>query len=110
MPTTRFGATPGTRTRWPPTTSSASPDAASWPSVPRSDAGADPELLILLANLGRPRRPAGVAVAYTEPVLPDATVATAQLASVVDRPVKAADLADLRRLQLAAFQAAEAIV
>jgi predicted RNA-binding Zn ribbon-like protein len=67
-------------------------------------------LLLLLANLGRPRRPSGVAAPYAEPVLPDATVASAQLAEAVDQPVAAADLADLRRLQRAAVHAAEAIL
>ena len=67
-------------------------------------------MLLLLANLGRPRRPSGAAVAYAEPILPDATVASAQLAEVVDQPVAAADLADLRRLQRAAVHAAEAIL
>jgi predicted RNA-binding Zn ribbon-like protein len=37
-------------------------------------------------------------------------VASAQLAEVVDQPVTAPDLADLRRLQRAAFRAAEAIL
>ena len=42
--------------------------------------------------------------------MPDSTVASAQLAELVDQPVNAADLADLRRLQRAAFDAAEAIL
>jgi predicted RNA-binding Zn ribbon-like protein len=70
----------------------------------------NPQLLLLLANLGRPRRPSGSAVARAEPILPDATVASTQLTEVVDRPVAAADLADLRRLQRAAVDAAEAIL
>jgi predicted RNA-binding Zn ribbon-like protein len=70
----------------------------------------DPEVLLLLANLGRPRRPAGAAVARTEPILPDATAAAAQLAEVVDQPVAGTDLADLRRVQRAAARAAEAIL
>jgi predicted RNA-binding Zn ribbon-like protein len=65
---------------------------------------------VLLANLGRPRRPSGAAAATTEPILPDATVASAQLAEVVDQPVIAADLAGLRRLQRTAVLAAEAIL
>jgi predicted RNA-binding Zn ribbon-like protein len=69
-----------------------------------------PQVLLLLANLGRPRRPAGATVARSEPILPDAIAASAQLADVVDQPVAAADLADLRRLQRAAAQAAEAIL
>jgi predicted RNA-binding Zn ribbon-like protein len=71
---------------------------------------AEPAALLLLANLGRPRRPSGVAVPYREPILPDATVASAQLAGVVERPVVAADLADLRRLQRAAVHAADTIL
>jgi predicted RNA-binding Zn ribbon-like protein len=67
-------------------------------------------VLLLLANLGRPRRPSGVAAPHAEPILPDATVASAQLAEVVDQPVAAADLADLRRLQQAAVHTAEAIL
>jgi predicted RNA-binding Zn ribbon-like protein len=71
---------------------------------------ANPQALLLLANLGRPRRPSGVAAPYAEPILPDATVASAQLAEVVDQPVAAADLADLHRLQRASVHAAEAIL
>jgi predicted RNA-binding Zn ribbon-like protein len=71
---------------------------------------ADPRLLPLLANLGRPRRPSGAAAPYAEPILPDAGVASAQLAEVAGRPVAAADLADLRRLQRASVLAAEALL
>ena len=69
-----------------------------------------PQLLLVLANLGRPRRPSGVAAPYAEPILPDVTVASAQLAEVVDQPVAAADLGELRRLQRAAVHAAEAML
>jgi predicted RNA-binding Zn ribbon-like protein len=75
-----------------------------------ADPTANPRALLLLANLGRPRRPPGVAAPYAEPVLPDATVASTQLAGVLDQPVAAADLADLRRLQRAAVRAAEAML
>jgi predicted RNA-binding Zn ribbon-like protein len=51
-----------------------------------------------------------VVTPYAEPILPDATVAAAQLAEVVDEPVAAADLADLRRLQRASVQAADAVL
>lgn len=68
--------------------------------------GAEPAALLLLANLGRPRRPAGMAVAFSEPVLPDSGTASAQLG----RPVDTAELADLRRLHRAANLAAEAIL
>jgi predicted RNA-binding Zn ribbon-like protein len=64
----------------------------------------------VLANLGRPRRRARAVVAHAEPILPDVAVASSQLAGVVDRPVVAADLADLRRLQRATAQAAETML
>jgi predicted RNA-binding Zn ribbon-like protein len=70
----------------------------------------NPHTLVLLANLGRPRRPAGMTEPHAEPILPDPTVASAQLAQLIDQPVAAADLADLRRLQRAAVHAAEAIL
>ncbi|GAA5161327.1 hypothetical protein GCM10023321_45400 [Pseudonocardia eucalypti] len=68
-----------------------------------------PTALLLLANLGRPRRPAGARAARAEPALPDAEVASAQLADVLDGPITTADLDDLRRLHRAAFDAAEAL-
>ena len=71
---------------------------------------AAPHSLLALANLGRPRRPSGVAAPFAEPILPDVTVASAQLAEVVGQPVAEADLAELRRLQRAAVHAAEAIL
>jgi predicted RNA-binding Zn ribbon-like protein len=76
-----------------------------------ADRTASPEALLLLANLGLPRRPSGAAAAQAEPILPDAKAATGQLAELVDRgPVGAADLPDLRRLQRAAADAAAAIL
>ncbi|MGH9211629.1 MAG: CGNR zinc finger domain-containing protein [Acidimicrobiales bacterium] len=75
-----------------------------------TDLTANPQVLVLLANLGRPRRPSGAAVPHSEPILPDATVASAQLAEVVDQPVAAADLADVHRLQRASVYAAEGIL
>jgi predicted RNA-binding Zn ribbon-like protein len=75
-----------------------------------ADPTAIPQLLLLLANLGRPRRPSGVAAPYAEPILPDANVASAQLAEVIDQPVAAADLGDLRRLLRASVHAADAIL
>jgi predicted RNA-binding Zn ribbon-like protein len=75
-----------------------------------ADPTTNPQLLLLLANLGRPRRPSGVAAPYAEPILPDANVASAQLAEVIDQPVAAADLGDLRRLQRASVHAADAIL
>lgn len=68
-----------------------------------------PHALLLLANLGLPRRPAGTSVPHSEPVLADSTVASAQLAEVVDKSVAAADLTDLRRLHRAAVHAVETI-
>jgi predicted RNA-binding Zn ribbon-like protein len=78
--------------------------------VPVADPTANPQVLLLLANLGRPRRPAGAAAPYAEPILPDATTASAQLADVVDQPVAAADLAHLHRLQRASVHAADTIL
>jgi predicted RNA-binding Zn ribbon-like protein len=75
-----------------------------------ADSTACPQVLLCLANLGLPRRPSGAPVAYADPILPDATVASLQLAEVVDQPVAVVDLADLRRLQRAAVAAAEAIL
>ncbi len=69
-----------------------------------------PQALLLLANLGRPRRPSGATMASVEPILPDASVASAQLAEVVDAAVELDDLADLRRLQRAAVHIAEALL
>lgn len=69
-----------------------------------------PRALMLLANLGRPRRPAGAPAAHAEPILPDPHVASAQLAEVVERPVTEADLPELRRLQRAVVHVAEAIL
>ena len=76
----------------------------------RPEPKATPEALVLLANLGRPRRPSGTAAPHAEPVLPAPAEASAQLAGLLDRPVGTADLADLRRLQQAAARAAEAML
>jgi len=75
-----------------------------------AESSTSPLVLLLLANLGRPRRPAGATIARSEPILPDVLAASAQLAEVVDQPVASADLADLRRLQQAVAKAAEAIL
>jgi hypothetical protein len=70
-----------------------------------------PQALVLLANLGLRRRPSGATVAHADPILPDAATATVQLADLIgDRPVAAADLPDLRRLQRAAVAAADALL
>src|ERR687895_616871 len=110
MPTSLSGSMPRTQTPAPQTAWSPSLDGASSPPAPVVDPTATPQALLLLANLGRPRRPAGTAPPYSEPILPDCSVASAQLAGVVDQPVAAADLADLRRLQRVAVHAAEAIL
>lgn len=75
-----------------------------------TEPSATPEVAVLLANLGRARRPAGCAAPYVEPILPSPAAASVQLAGLVDRSVDTADLSDLRRLQRAAVHAAEAIL
>jgi predicted RNA-binding Zn ribbon-like protein len=76
-----------------------------------ADRTASPEALLLLANLGLPRRPSGATRTTVEPVMPDAATASAQLAGLLDgRPVTPADLPDLRQLQRAAVDAAAAIL
>src|SRR6266545_4823641 len=110
MPTRLLGSTPRTRTPAPQTAWSPSLDAALSPRARMAELTAPPQALLLLANLGRRRRPAGAAAPYSEPILPGSTVAAAQLAGVVDQSVAAADLVDLRRLQRAAVHAAEAIL
>jgi predicted RNA-binding Zn ribbon-like protein len=67
-------------------------------------------VLLRLANLGRPRRPAGALAPHAEPVLADATTATEQLAGLIERPVAVAELADLRRLHRGAVDMAETIL
>ena len=71
---------------------------------------AEPQALLVLANLGRTLLPSRATRPFAEPVLPDPGTAAAQLAGVVDQPIVAADLADLRRLQRAASAAAAAIL
>jgi predicted RNA-binding Zn ribbon-like protein len=93
------------RTAW-----SSSRAAASSPPGSVPEPRAAPEALVLLANLGRPRRPARKRSARAEPVLPGPAAATAQLAGLIDRPVGEADLADLHALQRAAVDAAESIL
>lgn len=69
-----------------------------------------PDALILLANLGRPRRPAGSPTARSEPVLPDPATAGEQLGSLVSLPVEEADLPALRRVQRIAEESAESLL
>jgi predicted RNA-binding Zn ribbon-like protein len=65
-----------------------------------------PEALITLANLGRPRRLAGVPAAFAEPVLPSADVARKQLGPLTQHLITDASLPGLRQLQQAAAHAA----
>jgi predicted RNA-binding Zn ribbon-like protein len=69
-----------------------------------------PEALILLSNLGRPRRPAGARAQYSESVLPDPATAAEQLATLISRPVTGADLPELRRVHQVAVQGAESLL
>lgn len=69
-----------------------------------------PAALLLLANLGRPRKPSGATARIAEPVLPDAAAASRQLACVITLPVREADLRGLRDLQRFASRAAEALL
>jgi predicted RNA-binding Zn ribbon-like protein len=69
-----------------------------------------PEALILLANLGRPRRPGGAAAPHSEPVLPDPTTAGEQLAPLISEPVTRADLPVLRRVHQCAVECAESLL
>lgn len=69
-----------------------------------------PETLILLANLGRPRRPGGALTPDREPVLPDPITAGQQLAPLMSRPVTKAGLPALRRLHRLAGKAVESLL
>jgi predicted RNA-binding Zn ribbon-like protein len=69
-----------------------------------------PQLLITLANLGRPRRPSGVATAVVEPPLPNADGANDQLRAHLPRPVTDAEVEGLRRLREIAADIAEAVL
>jgi predicted RNA-binding Zn ribbon-like protein len=69
-----------------------------------------PETLILLSNLGRPRRPGGASGPHGEPALPDPTTAREQLAALISRPVTEADLPALRRVHQIAGEAAESLL
>jgi predicted RNA-binding Zn ribbon-like protein len=69
-----------------------------------------PQTLILLANLGRARRPGGTPAPHREPVLPDPTTASQQLAPVLSGPVTGADLPALGRLHHLAVEAAESLL
>ena len=75
-----------------------------------AEAPAIPDVLVTLANLGRPRRPSGVRALVTEPVLPDVAGATEQLSGLAVGPVTVADLPALRELQAFAAEAAVEIL
>lgn len=70
----------------------------------------DPQALVLLSNLGRPRRPAGAAAAHSEPVLPDPETAARQLTPLTSALVTEDDLPALRLVQRAAVCAATAVL
>jgi predicted RNA-binding Zn ribbon-like protein len=69
-----------------------------------------PGTLILLVNLGRPRRPAGATAAFREQVLPDPATADSQLGELVSRPVSESDLSSLRRVHQVAVAATESLL
>ncbi|HEX3732076.1 MAG TPA: CGNR zinc finger domain-containing protein [Mycobacteriales bacterium] len=69
-----------------------------------------PETLILLSNLGRPRRPGGDSIPHNEPVLPDPAAAREQLAALTSLPVTQADLPGLRRVHQLTVRAAESLL
>lgn len=63
-----------------------------------------PEVLICLANLGRPRRPSGASAPLAERVLPDLATACQQLSNLGELPVTDIDLPGLRMLQRLAVE------
>jgi predicted RNA-binding Zn ribbon-like protein len=69
-----------------------------------------PEVLVTLANLGRPRRPSGTATAFVEPPLASAKAARGQLETLTSRPIDDADLPGLRQLRQVAADAAGALI
>jgi predicted RNA-binding Zn ribbon-like protein len=69
-----------------------------------------PQTLLLLANLGRARRPGGAPAPHRQPVLPDPTTAGEQLAPLLSAPVTQADLPALGRLHQLAVDAAESLL
>jgi len=69
-----------------------------------------PDVLVTLANLGRPRRPSGVSAPVTEPVFADVAGATEQLSGLAVGLVADADLPALRRLRAFAADAAVVIL
>lgn len=63
-----------------------------------------PQVLICLANLGRPRRPSSAATPLAERVLPDLATARRQVSGLSDLPVGSVDLHGLRILQRLAVE------
>lgn len=70
----------------------------------------EPQALVVLANLGLPRRPRGTGTRIGEPVLPDPDTASRQLAELTGRTVSETDLPAVRQVQRAAAQAADKIM
>lgn len=69
-----------------------------------------PDAVVLLANLGRPRRPAGARDQLAEPILPEARTATSPLRSLPIGAIKDEDLPALRRVQEATRRVVEALL
>jgi predicted RNA-binding Zn ribbon-like protein len=69
-----------------------------------------PQTLLLLANLGRARRPGGAPTPRSQPVLPDPTTAGRQLATLLSAPLTEADLPALRRVHQLAVEGAESLL
>jgi CGNR zinc finger len=84
------------------------PDTCWWSAS--GPAASIPHTLILLSNLGSPRRPAGVAVADSEPALPDPETAARQLPPLTSGPVTEDELPALRLLHRAAASASAALL
>jgi predicted RNA-binding Zn ribbon-like protein len=75
-----------------------------------AEADTNPDVLVTLANLGRPRRPSGVRELVIQPELPDAAGAAEQLSGLAAGPVTDLDLPVLRRLRAFAVEAAGVIL
>lgn len=69
-----------------------------------------PDAVVLMANLGRPRRPAGAPKQQIEPILTDARTATRQLRSLQIGVIKEKDLPSLRRVRGATNHLVESLL
>jgi predicted RNA-binding Zn ribbon-like protein len=69
-----------------------------------------PTALVVLANLGHPRKPSRAAGQVLEPALPDPHTATRQLRTLLSVPVGDGDLLGLRRLRDIAEAIADAML